>query len=236
MHGHSYLPDRRAVLRSMVGSSLLWPGLLSELLADSSTANPLAVRPPHYGAKAKRVIFVFATGGVSHIDTFDPKSSENGRDGSGKDKLMGSVFPSSPNPRCGTMVTDLFPYLRNAMDDICVIRSMKSAHFDHTEAAVGMHTGSPTFARPSMGSWLSYGLGTFNRNLPSFIVIAPHLPYGGTQVYASDFLPASPGNPRHSWSAADSEPRPAHASPRHSGDGAGPAAVIQRRPFPASAE
>jgi len=67
---------------------------------------------------------------------------------------------------------------------------MKSAHFDHTEAAVGMHTGSATFARPSMGSWLSYGLGSLNQDLPSFIVIAPHLPYGGTQVYASDFLPA----------------------------------------------
>eukprot|EP00913_Durusdinium_trenchii_P023462 g22040.t1 len=107
-----------------------------------------------------------------------------------KSKLMGSVFPYRANRRCGTEVSDLFPHLREAMDDICVIRSMKSAHFDHTEAAVGMHTGSPTFARPSMGSWLSYGLGTFNRNLPSFIVIAPHLPYGGTQVYANDFLPA----------------------------------------------
>ncbi|MCA9223696.1 MAG: DUF1501 domain-containing protein [Planctomycetales bacterium] len=190
--------NRRAALRSMTIGSLLMPGILSELLAegtDSPSGNdsakgPLAPKPPHYEPRAKRVIFVFATGGVSHIDTFDPKSSANGRDGSGKDKLMGSVFPYQANPRCGTVVSDLFPHLREAMDDICVIRSMKSAHFDHTEAAVGMHTGSPTFARPSMGSWLSYGLGTFNQNLPSFIVIAPHLPYGGTQVYANDFLPA----------------------------------------------
>ncbi len=178
----------------MVGGSLLLPGILSELLAEDSaratSGDPLAAKPPHFEPKAKRVIFLFATGGVSHIDTFDPKSSENGRDGSGIDKLMGSVFPYSANKQCGTEVSDLFPHLRGAMEDICVIRSMKSAHFDHTEAAVGMHTGSPTFARPSMGSWLSYGLGTFNQNLPSFIVIAPHLPYGGTQVYASDFLPA----------------------------------------------
>ncbi len=170
------------------------PGILSELLADDAVSGemvgPLAARPPQFAPKAKRVIFLFATGGVSHIDTFDPKSSANGRDGSGSDKLMGSKFPFSSNSRCGTEVSDLFPHLREQMDDICVIRSMKSAHFDHTEAAVGMHTGSPTFARPSMGSWLSYGLGTFNQNLPSFIVIAPHLPYGGTQVYASDFLPA----------------------------------------------
>jgi hypothetical protein len=76
------------------------------------------------------------------------------------------------------------------MDEICLVRSVKSAHFDHSEATLGFHTGSATFARPSMGSWISYGLGTFNRDLPSFIVMAPHLPYGGTQVYANDFLPA----------------------------------------------
>ncbi|NQV26539.1 MAG: DUF1501 domain-containing protein [Rhodopirellula sp.] len=190
-------PTRRSMIRSMMGGSMLLPGILSELLAvDSgstasrSSADPLAAKPTHFAPKARRVIFLFATGGVSHIDSFDPKSSKNGRDGSGKDKLMGSVFPYSANKRCGTVVSDLFPHLRESMDDICIIRSMKSAHFDHTEAAVGMHTGSPTFARPSMGSWLSYGLGTFNQDLPSFIVIAPHLPYGGTQVYASDFLPA----------------------------------------------
>ena len=188
--------SRRGMIRSLVGGSILFPGILAELLAEdavrggAASTDPLAPKPPHFPAKAKRVIMIFATGGVSHIDTFDPKTTAGGRDGSGKDKLMGSVFPYRANPRCGTEVTDLFPHLRESMDDICVIRSMKSAHFDHTEAAVGMHTGSPTFARPSMGSCLSYGLGTVNQNLPSFIVIAPHLPYGGTQVYASDFLPA----------------------------------------------
>lgn len=192
MNSSSSPLSRRSMIRSMVGGSMLLPGILSELLAEdgASSSGPLSPKSPHFAPKAKRVIFLFATGGVSHIETFDPKSSENGRDGSGKDKLMGSVFTYSANKRCGTVVSDLFPHLREAMEDICVIRSMKSAHFDHTEAAVGMHTGSPTFARPSMGSWISYGLGTFNQNLPSFIVIAPHLPYGGTQVYASDFLPA----------------------------------------------
>jgi hypothetical protein len=185
--------SRRAVIRSLVGSSILLPGILSELLAAENaraTLDPLAPRDPHFPAKAKRVIFIYATGGVSHIDTFDPKSTENGRDGKGKEKLMGSLWPSSPNARCGTVVTDLFPHLREVMDEICLIRSLKSAHFDHSEATLGFHTGSATFARPSMGSWISYGLGTVNRNLPSFMVIAPHLPYGGTQVYANDFLPA----------------------------------------------
>jgi len=181
--------SRRAVVRSMVGSSILLPGIVSELMAsDAPSYGPLAPRPSQYPAKAKRVIFLYATGGVSHIDTFDPKA--NGRDGSGKDRLMGSLFGSAPNKQCGTTVSDLFPALRSVMHEICVIRSMESAHFDHSEATLGFHTGSATFARPSMGSWISYGLGSMNRDLPSFIVIAPFLPYGGTQVYANDFLPA----------------------------------------------
>lgn len=168
------------------------PGMLSQLLAEDSTlvSDPLMPRQPHRSPAAKSVIFIYATGGVSHIDTFDPKSTARGRDGSGKDRLMGNQFGSRPNAKCGTEVSGIFPYLRNVMDEVCLIRSMHASHFDHSEATLGMHTGSPTFARPSIGSWISYGLGTFNQNLPSFMVLAPHLPYGGTQVYASDFLPA----------------------------------------------
>jgi hypothetical protein len=184
---------RRAVIKSLVGSSILLPGIISELLAKDtglSVAGPLSPKQPQYNARAKRVIFIYATGGVSHIDTFDPKPMNDKRDGSNKDKLLGAVWSARPNPRCGTEVTDIFPYLREVMDEICVVRSLKSAHFDHSEATLGFHTGSATFARPSIGSWISYGLGTVNQNLPSFVVIAPHLPYGGTQVYANDFLPA----------------------------------------------
>ncbi|MEM9643488.1 MAG: DUF1501 domain-containing protein [Planctomycetota bacterium] len=180
---------RRSALRSMVGGSLLMPGLVSQLLA-AEESDPLAPKATHFAPRAKNVIFIYATGGVSHIDTFDPKTTSQGRDGSGKDRLMGNLFGSQPNPRCGTEVSNIFPKLRDVMDDVCLIRSMKASHFDHSEATLGMHTGSPTFARPSMGSWVSYGLGTFNQNLPGFIVIAPFLPYGGTQVYANDFLPA----------------------------------------------
>jgi hypothetical protein len=181
------MTSRRTLLRSLFSSSLLMPGLLSELLAAD---DPSKARSPHTKGKAKRVIMIYATGGVSHIDTFDPKSINKGRDGNGSEKLMGNVFGAKPNARCGTEVSDLFPHLRGVMDEICLVRSMKASHFDHSEATLGMHTGSPTFARPSMGSWVSYGLGSFNQNLPGFMVIAPHLPYGGTQVYASDFLPA----------------------------------------------
>lgn len=175
--------------RSLLARSpLLFPGLLSELLAAD---DPLSPRRPHTAAKAKRLIMIYATGGVSHIDTFDPKPLAKGRDGQGPDKLMGNVFGAARNKNCGTEVSDIFPHLRGVMDEVCLIRSMKASHFDHSEATLGMHTGSPTFTRPSFGSWVSYGLGTLNQNLPSFIVICPHLPYGGTQVYASDFLPAA---------------------------------------------
>lgn len=174
--------------RSLIArSSLLMPGLLSELMAAD---DPLAAHRSHTKAKAKRMIMIYATGGVSHIDTFDPKPMAKGRDGTGKERLMGNLFGSEPNKNCGAEVSGIFPHVRGVMDDICLIRGMKASHFDHSEATLGMHTGSPTFARPSMGSWISYGLGTFNQNLPSFIVICPHLPYGGTQVYGSDFLPA----------------------------------------------
>lgn len=167
---------------------LLFPAILSDLLGAD---DPLSPRRPHTSAKAKRLIMIYATGGVSHIDTFDPKPIAKGRDGQGPDKLMGNLFGAAPNPSTGTEVSHLFPHLRSVMDEVCLIRSMKASHFDHSEATLGMHTGSPTFARPSIGSWVSYGLGSFNSNLPSFIVIAPHLPYGGTQVFASDFLPAA---------------------------------------------
>nr|WP_201723846.1 DUF1501 domain-containing protein [Rhodopirellula sp. SM50] len=180
--------NRRTMIRSMVGGSLMMPGIVSQLLAEQS--DPLGPKATHHRPTAKNVIFIYATGGVSHIDTFDPKPTSHGRDGSGKDRLMGNLFGAKPNQKCGTLVSDIFPHVRDVMDEICLIRSMKASHFDHSEATLGMHTGSPTFARPSMGSWISYGLGTVNQNLPSFIVISPHLPYGGTQVYASDFLPA----------------------------------------------
>ncbi|MEM8912885.1 MAG: DUF1501 domain-containing protein [Planctomycetota bacterium] len=182
------LPRRQAI-QSMVAGSMFLPAIVSDLAAGDSD-DPLAPKPSHFPGQAKSVIFIYATGGVSHIDTFDPKSTANGRDGSGNDRLMGNLFGSGRNPRTDVEVSNLFPHVRDVMDEICLIRSMKASHFDHSEATLGMHTGSPTFARPSMGSWVSYGLGSENQDLPGFIVIAPHLPYGGTQVYANDFLPA----------------------------------------------
>jgi hypothetical protein len=95
-----------------------------------------------------------------------------------------------PGGKCGTPVSDLFPHLREMMDDICLIKSMKSDDNEHYQATLAMHTGSFFFSRPSIGSWVSYGLGTVNRNLPSFVVLAPQMPYAGLQIFNNDFLPA----------------------------------------------
>lgn len=195
-------PSRRAVLHSLASASLLMPGVLAEALADSpgSSGDPLAAKVPHYPAKAKRVIFVFSNGGVSHMDTFDYKPELFKADGkktgvggglSNEQRvLLRPLWEFRPGGTCGTLVSDLFPHLRECMDDICVIRSLHGNDNEHYNATLGMHTGSFFFSRPSIGSWVSYGLGTVNQNLPSFIALAPQMPYAGTQIFNNDFLPA----------------------------------------------
>jgi hypothetical protein len=195
------LISRRELLQGAAGGF----GLLAlrALLAEAAPAeDPLAPKKPHFPAKAKRVIFLFMTGGVSHVDSFDHKpkliadggktvtvDNWQGKRGQFKRFLKKPVWEFKPGGECGLMVSELFPHLRSVMDDICLIRSMESDHTNHYEATLGMHTGSFTFARPSMGAWVSYGLGTENRNLPSFLVVAPAPPYAGTQTWGSDFLP-----------------------------------------------
>ena len=201
-------PTRRNVLRSMIGGSMLLPGIVSQLLAEdaapSNPADPLAPKPTHFPPKAKRVIFLYMSGGVSHIDSWDPKpklfadagktvpvNEFQGRKGDYKMFLKKPQWEFAPHGKSGTEVSSLFPHMAECVDDLCVIRSMKSDHTNHYEATLGIHTGSFTFARPSIGSWVSYGLGTVNRNLPSFVVIAPQSPYAGGQVWGSDFLPGA---------------------------------------------
>ncbi len=207
-HERIYDSSRRGLLRSMVGGSMLLPGIVSQLLADEGArpgdSDPLAPRSPHYPAKANRVIFLYMSGGVSHVDSLDPKpklladagktvavDEFQGRKGSFSMFLKRPQWSFSRHGSCGTEVSSLFPCVALCVDQLCVIRSMKSDHTNHYEATLGMHTGSFTFARPSIGSWVSFGLGTLNRNLPSFVVIAPRSPYAGGQVWGSDFLPGA---------------------------------------------
>src|SRR3989442_4353994 len=157
--------SRRHMIRSLVGGSLLLPGILSELLAAAdralNTGDPLAPRLPHFPARAKRIIFLYMSGGVSHVDSFDPKPrlfADHGKTGPGG-------FLKQPNwefrahGQCGTEVSELLPNIAECVDDICVIRSLRGDHSNHFEATLGVHTGSVTVARPSLGSWVSYGLG-----------------------------------------------------------------------------
>ena len=187
---------RRNMIRSIVGGSLTMPGILQSLLASDASprVDPLAPKAPHFSGKAKRVIFLYMSGGVSHIESFDPKpalAKAHGKPAPG----MPGQFLTAPrwkfqrHGQSGTEVSELFPHIGSCVDDITVIRSLKANHGNHFEATLGIHTGSVTFARPSIGSWVSYGLGTVNQNLPSFMVIAPYLPYAGGQVWAADFLP-----------------------------------------------
>jgi hypothetical protein len=197
--------SRRNFVQSAVTGSLLGRGLLSELLA-ADAADPLAAKKPHFPAKAKSVIFLFMSGGVSHVDSFDPKPkliTDHGKQVTldhpetknrpGYEKLFFKKpdWKFAPRGKSGIEVSDLFPHLGKQIDDIALIRSLHTSHSNHYNATLGMHTGSFAFARPSIGSWASYGLGTMNRNLPSFLVLAPQMPYAGTQVWAADFLPGA---------------------------------------------
>src|SRR5258708_2836328 len=180
--------NRRQTIRSLLLGTGMFPALLTAL------DNPLAPKAPHFPGTAKRVIFIYLSGGASHVDSFDPKpklaeydregkTAENGR------KMLGSPWASKPRGKSGVEVTDLFPNIAECVDDLCIIRSMRGDHNDHFQATLGVHTGSVSFKRPSVGSWVTYGLGTENQNLPCFVVLAPEMPYAGSQIWSSDFLP-----------------------------------------------
>ncbi len=192
--------NRRQSIRSLVAGSSLLPAILSELSgAPAGPVDELAPKQPHFPGKAKRVIFLFMTGGVSHVDTFDPKPALKRLAGEGKKHsrkggeapYLPTGWDFRPRGKSGVEVTDLFPHMAGMVDDMCIVRSLHGDHNDHFQAAMGIHTGSVTVKRPSIGSWVSYGLGTENRNLPSFVVLAPHLPYAGSQVWSADFLPGA---------------------------------------------
>jgi hypothetical protein len=206
-----FQPTRRELLSAAAGGfgAIALRGILAEEVgskntsaAKVATSDPLAARQPHFAPRAKSVIFLYMTGGVSHVDTFDHKpklAADHGKSitvdnwqgklGKFTRFLKGPGWKFAPGGTCGTQVSDLFPNIRNVVDDLCVIRSLESNHTNHYEGTLGMHTGSWSFARPSIGAWVSYGLGTENRNLPSFMVIAPRPPYAGTQTWGCDFLP-----------------------------------------------
>jgi len=189
--------SRRHFVKSLASASLLLPGMMHELLAQTASqttdpANPLAAKAPMFPAKAKRVIFLYMSGGASHVDTFDYKPKlirDTGKSYKG-DFLSAPRWDFKRYAKCDTMVSSLFPHVGSMMDEICVINSMKNDFPNHVQAVMGLHGGSVVQQRPSMGSWISYGLGTVNTNLPSFMVLASEMPYGGSLVWDANFLPA----------------------------------------------
>ncbi len=184
-------------------ANLLSEDFLSSVLAAENSASPLSVKPSPFPAKAKRIIFLFMSGGPSHVDTFDPKPrllADMGKplpfekpklERTKTGNLLGSPWKFQKHGQCGTEVSELFPHISTCVDEMCVIRSMVADNINHNGACLQMNTGEQAFSRPSLGSWLLYGLGSENQNLPGFVVISPAQPAQGAPLWGSSFLPAS---------------------------------------------
>ncbi|MBX3441071.1 MAG: DUF1501 domain-containing protein [Planctomyces sp.] len=182
--------------------SLALASLLQPAARASQSAGPLAAREPRFPARAKRVIFLFMHGGPSQVDTFDYKpllQRDHGQPlpfskprvfSSTTGNLLKSPWEFRQYGESGAWVSDLFPHVAQTVDRICFIKSMHGSNSRHGGALLELHTGSDTFVRPSMGAWITYGLGTENENLPGFITICPTLTHGGATAYGSAFLPA----------------------------------------------
>ena len=195
-NGFAMLPLAELLTRDAAGAT----GAASATSAASTSA---AAVLPHHAARAKRVIFLFMSGGPSHVDLFDPKPKL--ADYAGKPlpfeqpklvrtrtvNCLPSPYKFSRHGRSGMEVSELLPHTAACADDLCVVRSMVADNINHNGACLQMNTGEQAFSRPSMGSWLLYGLGSENRDLPGFVVISPAQPAQGAPLWSSSFLPAA---------------------------------------------
>ncbi|QDU92926.1 DUF1501 domain-containing protein [Lignipirellula cremea] len=200
-------PFSRRELLGRMGTGLGALGLAG-LLADegllgadpAAAVNPLAAKPPHFPAKAKRIIHLFMNGGPSQVDTFDPKpmlAKHHGEKPPAAEikterrtgGLMKSPFKFNRCGESGIEVSEIFPEVGKCIDDICVIRSMHTNVPNHEPSLLMMNSGETQPTRPSMGSWLCYGLGSENQNLPGFVVLCPGKPVVGPQLWSNSFLP-----------------------------------------------
>ena len=204
-HQFRFLSRRQMLNRSAVGfGGLALKGLLSgECLADSDLSHPRAPRLPHFVPRAKRVIFLFMHGGPSHIDLFDPKPLLDRDDGkplplqssrvqaNKRGNLMRSPWRFKQHGESGIPMSQLWQHLPDVADELCMIHSLCETNVAHGAACMKLHTGDEAQVRPSMGAWVSYGLGTDNQNLPGFITICPTSMHGGVTNYGTAFLPAT---------------------------------------------
>lgn len=198
--------SRRQLLQNTAagfGSLALASLLADDARASSGNAVSSLLGTPHFPPKAKRVIFLFMKGGPSHMDTFDYKPQLQKDDGkplpfekprvqfAPTSNLLASPWKFKQYGESGIAVSELFPHVAECVDDLCIINSLHGTNPAHGGASMKLHTGSDVFVRPSMGAWVTYGLGTENQNLPGFITICPTLAHGGTKNWGSAFLPAS---------------------------------------------
>ena len=186
---------------------------LQSLLADSakgaaSASDPLAPKPPQFAPKAKNVIFLFMAGAPSHLELFDNKPALKKFDGTlpppellkgyrsafinPNSKLLGPKFEFKKYGRSGAELTNLLPHLSTIVDDVTIVKSMVTDAFNHAPGQLLMNTGSMLFGRPSMGAWVTYGLGSESRNLPAFVVFSSGKkgPSGGSSCWGNGFLPS----------------------------------------------
>ena len=187
MNTPSFFHTRRELLqRTTAGFGYL----AFSALAAEQKGGPLAPKVPHFPAKAKRVIFLCMQGAPSHMDTFDykPKLNADAGKAGGKGRLVGSPYAFKQSGKSGLWISELFPNLAGHADEMCLLRSMTTDIPNHAQAMTMLHTGSTNFVRPSLGSWVQYGLGKETQDLPGFISLAP--PLGNAGVYGSAFLPA----------------------------------------------
>ena len=206
MHQHTTLLTRRDWLqRSACGfGSLALSGLSAEQAVAAKGKNPLAPRDPMFPARAKRVIFIFMQGGPSHVDSFDYKPELAKSDGKeidftgvrfgtfgkvSKRRLMKPLWDFKRYGECGQWVSALFPEMAKHVDKMCMIHSMHTEGVAHGPSTLFLHTGATNLVRPSVGSWITYGLGTVNQNVPGFITLNPSASKGGPRNYSNGFLP-----------------------------------------------
>src|SRR3954447_15146882 len=187
---------RRSFLGRTAAMAAFGPLSLRERLSVAAAANgghPLAPKLGHFPPKAKHLILFFFTGGLSHVDTFDykPKLQEDhGKKISGESRpLKGLQWKFQPYGQCGKMVSELFPHVGSMVDEFCFLHTVRGDSGGHSAGTLGMLTGSITFPLPSIRSWVSYGLGTQNINLPPYVVLAAKEPYNAYLAWDSSFLP-----------------------------------------------
>jgi hypothetical protein len=192
-----------------VGAMALASLMEAEQSQAASSVSPLAPKPPHFAGKAKRVIYLFMAGGPSQLELFDykpklqqlngqiipPSYTKNKRFAfiKGDAKLLGTKRKFQPHGKSGTVLSELLPHLATVVDDVAVVRSMATDVFNHGPAKLFVNTGSSRFGLPSMGAWITYGIGSESQNLPGFVVLqsGPRGPRGGAPLWGSGFLPTT---------------------------------------------